>query len=159
MPRSKKVKSIKTKADPLYQNLLLTKLINKSMKDGKKTIARKQVYLAFEQIKNKFKKDPIEIFYQALENARPRMEVRSRRVGGATYQVPYPVSGGRRDSLAIKWLIAAARSRPNREYHSFAEKLAVELIESAQGQGLAVEKKANIHRMAEANKAFAHFRW
>lgn len=129
------------------------------MKDGKKTIARKQVYLAFEQIKNKFKKDPIEIFYQALENARPRMEVRSRRVGGATYQVPYPVSGGRRDSLAIKWLIAAARSRPNREYHSFAEKLAVELIESAQGQGLAVEKKANIHRMAEANKAFAHFRW
>lgn len=137
----------------------MTRLINRVVQRGKKAIAQRHVYKAFEMIKNKTKKEPLEIFHQAVENVKPSMEVRPRRVGGASYQVPIPVKGDRRESLAVRWLILAAQARPNREYHTFTEKLAAELIDAADNTGGAVKKREDIHRMAEANRAFAHFRW
>lgn len=110
-------------------------------------------------VKDKTKEEPLNVFHQAVENVKPNMEVRPRRVGGASYQIPMPVKGDRRESLAIRWLILAARSRPNKEYHTFGEKLAAELLDASQNTGGAVKKKVDIHRMAEANRAFAHFRW
>jgi len=160
MPRTGRVKKRLLTADPIYSNRQVTRLVNCVMKDGKKQIAFRQVYTAFDLIKKKLKIDnPIDVFRQALENVKPSMEVRSRRVGGAAYQIPMPVKGDRREALAIRWLILAARKRPNKEYHTFAEKLAAELIDASKNEGGAVQKKGEIHRLAEANKAFAHFRW
>ena len=146
-------------ADPVYGDLLVTKLINRAMYDGKKTVAQKQVYNAFEIIKQKSKQEPLKVFVESLNNIRPTMEVRPRRIGGAAYQVPMSVRGPRRDSLAIRWLIAAARARSNSEYHTFGDKLAAEILDAANGEGGAVKKRLEVERMAEANKAFAHFRW
>lgn len=159
MPRSGPVKKRVLPPDPIYKSRLVTRLINRVMKDGKKTIAQKHVYKAFELIAEKTKENPLEIFTKALDNIKPKMEVRPRRVGGAAYQVPIPVRGDRRESLAIRWLVLYARQRPNKEYHSFYEKLAAEILDAYQNQGGAVKKKEEVHRMAEANKAFAHFRW
>jgi small subunit ribosomal protein S7 len=159
MPRRKLVKKNLITPDPIYQSRLVTRLINRVMKDGKKTVAQKNVYRALKLIEEKTKKEPLQVLNQALENVKPSMEVRPRRVGGAAYQVPMPVKGDRRESLAIRWLIFAARSRPNKENHHFWEKLAAELIDASQRTGGAFQKKEEIHRMAEANKAFAHFRW
>lgn len=145
--------------DPIHRNQLVTKLINRCMKDGKKTVIQKEVYRAFEIIKEKTSEDPIKVFETAMDNIRPTMEVRPRRVGGAAYQVPMSVRGPRKDSLAIRWLVGAARGRSSGEFHTFAEKLAVEILDSSKGEGVAVKKRQEIERVAEANRAFAHFRW
>lgn len=157
--RSKRAKKRTLKPDPIYNSQLVTRLINRIMKQGKKSAAEKIVYRAFSAIKEKTKKDPLEIFTRALENTKPDMEVRPRRVGGASYQVPSPVRGDRKESLAISWLITAAHNRPSKEYRTYEEKLVAEIIDASNNQGNAVRRKQEIHRMAEANKAFAHFRW
>ena len=159
MARRGRAKPRKIEPDPIYNNKVVTKLVNRSMKEGKKSVAQKQVYGAFEIIKEKTKSDPIEVFLKAVDAIKPTMEVRPRRVGGAAYQVPMPVRGPRRESLAIRWLILAARARPNSEYHTYAEKLATEIMDAAKGEGGAVKKRQDMERMAEANRAFAHFRW
>jgi small subunit ribosomal protein S7 len=158
MARRGQVKLKEVKPDPVYKNRFVTRLINRSMLDGKKSIAQKQVYNAFNLIKEKGE-DPVKVFTQALDNIRPNMEVRARRVGGAAYQIPVPVRGPRRESLAIRWLINFSRARSNSEYHTFAEKLAAEITDAANGEGGAVKKKSDMERMAEANRAFSHFRW
>lgn len=145
--------------DEVYRSRIVARLINRVMRQGKKTVAQKHVYKAFDLVEEKTKKNPLEIFQKALENVKPKMEVRPRRVGGAAYQVPIPVKGDRRESLAIRWLIQAAQARSNKEYHRFYEKLAAELMDAANKQGGAVAKREEIHKIAEANKAFAHFRW
>lgn len=129
------------------------------MFNGKKSVAAKQVYKTLDILKEKTGQEPLDVFLQSLENIKPQMEVRARRIGGAAYQVPSPVRGPRRDSLAIRWLITAARARSNTEYHSMAEKLAAEMLDALNNAGAAMKKKLDTHRMAEANKAFAHFRW
>lgn len=129
------------------------------MKDGKKSIAAKQVYAALDLLVKETKIDPLEFLKTAIENVKPELEVRSRRVGGANYQVPTPVRNERKESLAIRWIIIAASDRPSKTYHSFAEKLAAELKDAHENQGGAVKKKLDTHKMADANKAFAHFRW
>lgn len=159
MPRFGPVKKKEISEDPIFKSKLVTKLINRVMRSGKKSVAQKQVYQAFVLIKEKTKLDPMMVFSKALENIKPQMEVRPRRVGGAAYQIPMPVKGERRESLAIRWLIKAAQTRPNKEFHTFAEKLSTELIDAFNNAGGAVKKKEDTHRMAEANKAFAHFRW
>ena len=142
-------------ADPVYSNLLVAKFINYIMNNGKKGVAEKIFYGAMNQIKDKTKSEGLKIFEKAIENASPSVEVKSRRVGGATYQVPIEVPRGRRFYLASQWIIAAALNRSGRP---MAEKLAIELIAAANGDGGAIKKKDDTHRMAEANKAFAHFR-
>jgi len=159
MPRGRQVKKRIVPEDLIYQSRLVTKLINRVMRNGKKEVAQKQVYRAFDLVKEKTKLEPILVFNKALENVKPSMEVRPRRIGGAAYQVPMPVKGERKESLAIRWLVLAAQARPNKEYHTFAEKLAAELIDAFNNTGGAVKKKEDTHKMAEANKAFAHFRW
>jgi len=154
MARTKKTVKRPINPDPLYNSVLIEKFINHVMRKGKKSKARKIVYRAFEIIKEKTKKDPLEIFDLALRNVGPIMEVRSRRIGGANYQVPVEVRPERRTSLAMRWIIEAARSKKGKPMY---EKLAQELLEASQNTGVAVKKKENIHRMAEANKAFAHF--
>jgi small subunit ribosomal protein S7 len=153
--RKKKEKKI-IPPDPLYDNVVVAKLINQVMRKGKKTIARKIVYKAFEVIKEKTKKDPLEVFNQAMENASPLLEVKPKRVGGATYQVPREVKGDRRMTLAMRWIIGAAKSKKGKPMR---EKLAEELISASKNEGSAVKKKEDTHRMAEANRAFAHFSW
>lgn len=155
MPRIK-YKKREILPDPLYNNVKVAKLINYVMRRGKKEKARKIVYGAFEIVKEKTKKDPIEIFNLAIKNVGPLLEVRPRRIGGATYQVPMEVKPERRLSLAMRWIIEAAKSKKGRP---MKEKLAEELIEASKGRGAAVRKKEQVHRMAEANKAFAHFAW
>ena len=145
--------------DPIYKSRLLTRFINRVMKGGKKSLAQRLVYKSLEQIKKESNDDPLKVFRSAVENVKPSMEVRPRRVGGAAYQIPIPVRGDRKESLAIRWLILAARARPNREHHTFDQKLAAELLDASKGQGGAAKRKTDIHRMADANKAFAHFRW
>jgi small subunit ribosomal protein S7 len=145
--------------DPVYNSIIVSHLINRVMLSGKKSPAQKQVYKAFDILKEKTGKEPLAFFLSALEIIKPQMEVRARRIGGAAYQVPVPVRNVRKDSLAIRWLITAAQGRPSTEYHTFAEKLAAELIDASNSSGAAVKKKLDTHRMAEANKAFAHFRW
>lgn len=142
--------------DPIYKNVRVAKFINQVMKRGKKTIARKIVYGAFDIIKEKTKKDPLEIFEQALQNAAPLLEVRPRRIGGATYQVPVEVKGDRRITLATRWIIQAAKAKKGKP---MKEKLAEELIDAANNTGAAIKRKRDTHRMAEANRAFAHFAW
>ena len=129
------------------------------MIDGKKSVAMREIYKAFEIIKEKTGNDPLKVFDQALDNIRPSMEVRPRRIGGAAYQVPQAVRGVRKDSLAIRWLVAAANSRSNSELHTYADKLSVEIMDAAKGEGAAVKKRTDMERVAESNKAFAHFRW
>lgn len=129
------------------------------MKQGKKSIAQKQVYGALDIIKEKSDKDPLQVFTNAIDAIKPSMEVRPRRVGGAAYQIPVPVRGSRKEALAIRWLITAARARSNSEYHTFAEKLAAEIIDASNNEGGAVKRKVDTEKMAEANRAFAHFRW
>ncbi len=158
MPRRGSPKPRKIQPDPIYNNRLLTKFINRSMKDGKKSVAQKQIYDALEIIKSKGE-DPIKIFAKAIDTVKPNMEVRPRRVGGAAYQVPMQVRGTRKDTLAIRWILFAARSRSNSEFHTFGDKLAAEFMDAAKGEGGAVKKKEEMERMAEANRAFAHFRW
>lgn len=147
------------KPDMKYGSIIVSKFINKVMKDGRKSIAAKQVYNALEILAKDSKSDPVEFLKTALENVKPELEVRSRRVGGANYQVPMPVRPERKDSLAIRWIISAASDRPNKTHHTFADKLAAEIKEAHENQGGAVKKKLDTHKMAEANKAFAHFRW
>jgi len=134
----------------------VAKLINKVMKDGKKSLATRIVYNAFDIIEEKMHRNPLEVFEQAVKNATPLLEVKPRRVGGATYQVPVEVPPDRGISLALRWLVTSARNRPGR---TMAEKLAAELMDAAQGTGATIKKKDDTHRMAEANKAFAHYRW
>jgi len=144
--------------DPVYGSNLIAKLINRSMYDGKKSVAQKEIYRAFEIITKK-SEDPLKIFNQAIENIKPEMEVRAKRVGGAAYQVPMQVRGERKDSLAIRWLVNAARAKSNSEFHTYGEKMAQELMDAAKGEGGAVRKRQEMERQAEANKAFSHFRW
>lgn len=159
MPRKGPVKPRAVEPDPIYKNRPVTKLINRSMRDGKKSVAQREVYEALELIKEKNQEDPIKTFTKALENIKPSMEIRPRRIGGAAYQVPMPVKGERRESLAIRWLITAARTRSNSEFHTYADKLAAELIDAAKNEGGAVKKRTDVEKMAEANRAFSHFRW
>lgn len=129
------------------------------MSDGKKSTAQTVVYQALENIKEATKEDPVQIFEKALQNVLPKMEVRPRRVGGASYQVPVEVRGDRKEALAIRWIIAGAKSKPNKEFHTFAQKLAAELMDAANNTGLAIKKKDEVQRISAANRAFAHFRW
>lgn len=155
MPKFKRRK-VNILPDPVYENIIVAKFINQIMKKGKKTIAEKIVYGAFEEIKNKTKKDPLEIFDAAMKNAAPLLEVKSKRIGGATYQVPVPVEKDRKLALAMRWIIEAAKSKKGKP---MKEKLAEELVAAAQNTGNAIKKRENVHRMAEANRAFAHFAW
>lgn len=142
--------------DPKFGELLVTKFMNNVMEQGKKSVAERIVYGAFDLIRTKMKRDPLEVFKEALNKVRPFVEVRSRRVGGATYQVPVEVRPDRSIALAMRWIINAARARAE---HTMMEKMAGELMAAANDNGAAVKKKEDTHRMAEANKAFAHFRW
>ncbi len=142
--------------DSKYGSLILSKFINFLMYDGKKTTAEKIIYLALDRIKAKTKEDPIKIFNEAVNNIRPNLEVRSRRVGGATYQVPVEVKVKRSQTLALRWLLDATRKRKNK---TMVDKLINELMDAYQKKGLAIKKREDVHRMAESNKAFAHFRW
>lgn len=155
MRGKKKIKQ-EISPDPVYNNVIVAKFINQVMRRGKKTIARKIVYGTFDIIKTKTKKEPLEVFDLAFKNASPLLEVKPKRVGGATYQVPREVKGERRLTLAMRWIIQAAKSRKGKPMR---EKLAEELIAAANNTGAAVKKKENTHRMAEANRAFAHFAW
>lgn len=146
-------------ADPVYHHPLVTRLTNRIMLSGKKTVAQKQIYAMMDLVKSQVGGDPLPRLIQAIENISPQMEIKARRIGGAAYQVPSPVRPGRRTSLAIRWLVAAAKARPNTAVHSFAAKLAAEVLDAAGNTGAAIKKKLDTHRMAEANKAFAHFRW
>ena len=143
-------------ADPKYGSLVLAKFINFIMYDGKKETAEKIIYNAFEKIKNKTKEDPIKIFNEAINNIRPNLEVRSRRVGGATYQIPVEVKTNRSQTLALKWLLEASRKRKNK---TMSDKLFNELMDAYQKKGAAIKKREDTHKMAESNKAFAHYRW
>ncbi len=142
--------------DPIYNSKLVMKLINSLMLDGKKGVAQKILYEAFDMVKEKTNQDPMEVFEKAMENIKPALEVKSRRVGGANYQVPIEVRGDRSQALALRWLTQYARLRGG---HSMAENLANEIIDASNGVGAAVKKREDTHRMAEANKAFAHYRW
>jgi len=155
MGRKKKIKK-NIQPDPIYNDLTVAKFINQVMRRGKKTIARKIVYGAFNIIKEKTKKEPLEVFEQALRNASPLLEVKPKRIGGATYQVPREVKRERRLTLAMRWLIKATKARKGKPTR---EKLAEELIEASENRGAAIKKKEDTHRMAEANRAFAHFAW
>lgn len=155
MARKKQAKREIT-PDPFYNNLMVGKLTNYIMQKGKKTIARKIIYDAFNIIKTKTSKEPLDVFDLAIKNASPLLEVKPKRVGGATYQVPREVKGERKFALAIRWILKAARSKKGKP---MAEKLAEELMLAANNEGSAIKKKLDTHRMAEANRAFAHFAW
>ena len=142
--------------DPIYKSKVVTKLINSLMKDGKKGIAQTILYDAFDMVKEKTNEDPMEVFDKALSNIKPALEVKSRRVGGANYQVPIEVKANRSQALAMRWLVQYSRLRGG---HSMAENLANEIIDASNGVGAAVKKREDTHKMAEANKAFAHYRW
>jgi small subunit ribosomal protein S7 len=158
MSRTGKIKKREILDDPLYDNKLIARFTNRMMRDGKKSTAQSSLYNAFKLIKEK-NLDPLNVFLTALSNVSPKMEVKARRVGGASYQVPMEVRGERRISLSIRWMIGAARSRPNKQYHTFSEKLAAELVDAYNNTGEAIKKRDLMHRNAEANKAFSHFRW
>ena len=142
--------------DAKFGDTVLTKFMNNLMIDGKKAVAERIVYNAMDRVEGKLKRSPIEVFTEALDNVKPSVEVRSRRVGGATYQVPVEVRPERREALAIRWLITAAR---NRNENTMEERLAAELIDAVQSRGTAVKKREDTHKMADANKAFSHYRW
>jgi len=157
LPRKGPAKKRDVLPDPMYNDKVVAKLINKIMYDGKKSIAQKIVYGAFDIVKEKTGKDPLEVLEQALNNVMPILEVRPRRVGGATYQVPIEVEPDRKLSLGIRWLVEYSRSRKDKR--TMREKLAAEILDAANNTGGAVKKREDTHRMAEANKAFAHYRW
>ena len=160
MSRKGQTKIRRLEPDTLYQSPIVAKLINSSLKDGQKTAAQNQVYKALEILKKESKsEDVLTTLEQALDNIKPKVEVRPRRIGGAVYQVPTPVRGSRQYSLAIRWLVTAARARANKQYHTYGEKLAAELFSAFNGEGAAVTKRSEVERMAEANKAFSHMRW
>ncbi|HEV2927573.1 MAG TPA: 30S ribosomal protein S7 [Propionibacteriaceae bacterium] len=156
MPRRGAASKREVEPDPIYQNVLVTQLINKLMLSGKKTLAERIVYRALDQISERTANDPVITLKRAVENARPLLEVRSRRVGGATYQVPVEVRPNRGTTLALRWLVSFARAR--RE-NTMNERLVGEIMDASQGQGASVKRREDIHKMAEANKAFAHYRW
>jgi small subunit ribosomal protein S7 len=156
MPRRGAPPKRQIEPDPIYQNILVTQLINKLMLHGKKTLAERVVYQALDRISERTANDPVITLKKAVENARPLLEVRSRRVGGATYQVPVEVRPGRGTTLALRWLVNFSRAR--RE-HTIADRLVGEIMDAASGQGASVKRREDIHKMAEANKAFAHYRW
>ncbi len=142
--------------DPRYKSTIIPKLINSIMYDGKKTVAEKIVYEAIDKIKSKSKEEPITVFNEAINNIRPTVEVKSRRVGGATYQVPVEVKSKRSQALALRWLISASRKRKDK---NMSDKIFNEIYDAYQNRGSAIKKKEDTHKMAESNKAFAHFRW
>ena len=156
VPRRGNVPKREVLPDPMYRSVLVTKLINSIMLDGKKGVAQKVVYGAFDIVKEQTDKDPLEVFNAAMENVMPSLEVKARRVGGATYQVPMEVRPERRQTLALRWLTAYSRKRSER---TMKERLAGELMDAANNLGSAVKKREEMHKNAEANKAFAHFRW
>ena len=156
MPRRGNVPKREVLPDPLYNSLLVTKLVNSIMLDGKKGVSQKVVYGAFDIIKEKTGKDPLEVFTSALENIMPSLDVKARRVGGATYQVPIEVRPQRRQTLGLRWLTNYAR---NRSEKTMKERLAGEIMDAANNTGSAVKKREDTHKMAESNKAFAHYRW
>ena len=156
MPRRGFVPKRDVLPDPVYQSKLVTKLINNIMYDGKKGVAQKIVYDAFATVKEKTGKEPLDAFNEAMENIMPQLEVKARRVGGANYQVPIEVRPERRQTLGLRWITAYSRSRNER---TMAERLAGEIMDACNGTGGAVKKKEDTHKMAEANKAFAHYRW
>ena len=156
MSRKKRAPTRKTLADSKFGSPVLSKLINSFMFDGKKTISEKIVYNAMDKIKDKTKEDPIKIFNEAVKNVKPNVEVRSRRVGGATYQVPVEVKTKRSQTLALRWLLSATRKRKSKK---MSLSLFQELMDAYQKKGSAIKKREDTHKMAESNKAFAHFRW
>jgi small subunit ribosomal protein S7 len=155
MSRKRRAPKRKNYSDPKYRSEVVSKFINSIMYDGKRSTAEKILYTALDKIKSK-NEDPIEVFNSAVNNVRPNLEVRSRRVGGATYQVPVEVRSNRSQALALRWILAASKKRKNK---TMAEKIFFELIDASQKKGSAVKKKEDTHKMAESNKAFAHFRW
>ncbi|NMG41191.1 30S ribosomal protein S7 [Chelativorans sp. ZYF759] len=156
MSRRHRAEKREINPDPKFGDLVITKFMNAVMYDGKKSAAESIVYGALDQVSDKTKQEPVGVFHQALENVAPHVEVRSRRVGGATYQVPVDVRPERRQALAIRWLITAAR---NRNETTMIERLSGELMDAANNRGTAVKKREDTHKMAEANRAFAHYRW
>ena len=156
MSRRHKAEKREINPDPKFGDLVVTKFMNAVMYDGKKSVAESIVYGALDQVQAKTKQEPVAVFHQALDNVAPHVEVRSRRVGGATYQVPVDVRPERRQALAIRWLIGAAR---NRNETTMVDRLSGELMDAANNRGTAVKKREDTHKMAEANRAFAHYRW
>ena len=156
MSRKRKAPIRKIFPDPKYGSVIVSKFINSIMYDGKRSTAEKILYSALDRIKEKNKEDPVKVFNSAINNVRPNLEVRSRRVGGATYQVPVEVKPSRSQALALRWIMEATRKRKNK---TMAEKLYFELLDASQNKGSAIKKREDTHKMAESNKAFAHFRW
>jgi small subunit ribosomal protein S7 len=156
MPRRGFIPKREVLADPIYNSLVVTKLINQVMLDGKRGVAQNAVYSAFDLIKEKTGREPMEVFQQAMDNIMPVLEVKARRVGGSTYQVPIEIRAERRQTLGLRWLVSYARSRGER---TMSERLAGEIMDGANGAGNAFKKKEDTHKMAEANRAFAHYRW
>lgn len=156
MPRRGKIAKREVLSDPLYNSILVTRLVNSIMLDGKKGVAQKIVYGAFEIVNEKTGKDPVEAFDEAMQNIMPQLEVKARRVGGATYQVPMEVRPARKETLGLRWLTTYARKRGEK---TMKERLAGEIMDAINGSGAACKKREDTHKMAEANKAFAHYRW
>ena len=156
VPRKGHVPKREVMPDPIYNDTVVTKLINGIMLDGKKGIAQKIVYGAFDYIKEKTGEDPLEVFYKAMNNIMPVLEVKARRIGGATYQVPVEVRPDRRETLGLRWLVNYSRQRGEK---TMVERLAKEILDASNGMGSSVKKREDTHKMAEANKAFAHYRW
>ena len=156
MSRRHKAEKREINPDPKFGDIVITKFMNAIMLDGKKSVAERIVYGAFDVIQDKTKQEPVELFHQALDNVAPHVEVRSRRVGGATYQVPVDVRPERRQALAIRWMISAARKRNET---TMVDRLSGELLDAANNRGSAVKKREDTHKMAEANRAFSHYRW
>jgi len=156
MSRRHRAEKREINPDPKYGDLILTKFMNAVMRQGKKSVAERIVYGALDRMENRAKQDPVQMFHQALDNVMPAVEVRSRRVGGATYQVPVEVRSERRQALALRWIITAARARNE---NTMVERLSGELLDAANNRGTAVKKREDTHKMAEANRAFSHYRW
>lgn len=156
MPRRREVPKRRINPDPKYRDKLVAKFVNALMRDGKKSTAERSLYDAFEIIRERFKSEPIEVFRKALDNVKPKLEVKSRRVGGATYQVPIEVRPERRVALAMRWLVNYSRARGEKTMH---ERLAAELVDASNNRGSTVKKREDTHKMADANRAFAHYRW
>lgn len=157
--RAKAANIKRVEGDVRYNSLEVAKLINRAMIDGKKIVAEKQIYKAMDIIAEKTGAKALDVLMTALNNIKPKTEVRSRRIGGAAYQVPMPVSPRRQFSMSIRWLVEFSNKRSNSEYHTYGEKLAAEIVDAYNGQGATIKKRDDVHRMADANKAFAHFRW
>jgi small subunit ribosomal protein S7 len=156
MPRRREVPKRKVQPDPKYRNRMVSKFVNKLMFDGKKSVAERILHGTFDIIEQRYKQDAMEVFKKAIENVKPKVEVKSRRVGGATYQVPVEVRANRRLALAMRWIINYSRDRGE---HTMRERLAAELVDASQNRGTSIKKREDTHKMAEANKAFAHYRW